>query len=573
MFSYQRGLFLTVRDQVGNVIPSKLRWRQFLCFLSLFLLASSTIYAQDQPAPAQPVLVYKTLPIHPALQNKAIEAQLSATELQLETLRRERNVNPDAARQIKQVQEAIRSLKKQLSDIQVTRNNVASQIREILRNESDQEPNLENEETRKKFDAWFSQYIFASMTQPENLATLDLARQKFLRQDLGAAKRAHDYLLTTLTLPQMKDIVRGNYHPAVRYNAMLIIANLNKVEAPTTGQRAPPIPLIDALVVMVEELQNDKQTDAVRLAAWIGVLRHAQLNRIGPQIPPEGVKIIRDISTKLLREKLPPVGRSLSGHVWMQRRAIEVLAAIGTVGATEDIVAQIEAFTADEKAPMALRLSAARSMGKLHYAAGTKIKPDGAATQLGALAAFVCRAEMNRVDREKLAAKEAEEGTSGNELESMTGEDEGMDGNEAEMAEMFGDPEGAGGGSAGGNLSEQQIEELYKTKRMLKYQLYHVQLGLGNETDNSGLFAVADPAGRVQVKRISDMVTGILTELEPPDPEEGQRVVVLDRDQLLQKLRKQVRQLEAMTVRQSASVSPKPADTAIPGVDDPAENK
>ncbi|HIA17990.1 MAG TPA: hypothetical protein EYN70_00970 [Planctomycetaceae bacterium] len=99
---------------------------------------------------------------------------------------------------------------------------------------------------------------------------------------------------------------------------------------------------------------------------------------------------------------------------------------------------------------------------------------------------------------------------------------------------------------------------------MLKYRLYYVLVGLGSEKENTGLFKVSDQANKAQVKKITDMVTGLLEELEPPEPEQGKSLVQLDRDQLLQKLRKQVRQLESATAKESAA-SDVGSDQDLPG--------
>ena len=512
MFRYQPRFFTSMVEPLSNVVS----WRHFGShFLCLFLLLSSPLCAQEAAAPQAGEAVapaapkYQTLAVHPALAG-----------------------NTPQARQ--------------------TRSRVVGEIRAMLRGELP----LEDEANRAKFDGWYNQYLFASMTQPENFATLDIARQRFLRQDLGFAKNqaVHDYLLKNLTLPLMTKIVRENYHPAVRYNAMLIISHLNIVEVATTGQRVPPIPLLDALVVILDELQDEKQSDAVKLAAWVGVLRHVQLNRINPQIPANAVQMIRSTASKLLAEKDPPAGRSLSGHVWMQRRAIEVLTSVETPGLPGDVISQIEAMAADNQAPMSLRLTAARSLGSLPYGAGTKATPGGSATHLGALAARICRTEMERVEQEKKAIAEATTGTGGGGFDDMMmGDEAGMEGDDGGgLAEMF-DQENTGGGNVGSNLSDEQREELKYTKRMLRYRLYYVLVGLGSEKENTGLFKVSDPANKAQVKKITNMVTGILEELEPPEPEDGKALVELDRDQLLQKLRKQVRQLESATVKESAA--------------------
>jgi hypothetical protein len=523
MFTYPDNL-------IGSICKALLPWSLLpvLC-----LLLGKTLSAQDAPAAA---VQYQVLPTHPALSGDTPQARL-------------------------------------------VRNRVANEIRQMLRGDL----SWDDDANKSKFNAWYGQYLFAQMTQPGNFSTLDVARQKFLRQDLGTAKVqvVHDHLAKQLALPQMTSIVRGNFHPAVRYNAMLIISSLNNVEVPTTGQRVPPIPLLDALVVILDELKDEKQTDAVKLAAWIGVLRHVQMNRINNQIPPNAMQMIRDISKAILLQKEPPTARSYSGHVWMQRRAVDVLVAAGT-GADGEIVGQIEALTSQVDVPMSLRLTAARALGALDYKAGAKTTPATAAIKLGALAAVVCRAEMERVENKKKALEQESRGAGSSGMDEMMMDDEGMDGGDSEsMAEMFGQGGGDGGleGGGGSNLSDEQNEELSYTKRMLKYRLYYVQRGLGEEIEKgraagkTGLFAKVSDAQKPQVQQIYSMLTGILAELEPPEPEEGKPLVFLDRDQLLQKLRKQVRQLEAATGQAVGGAQAKSDDGALPGVGIPRANK
>ena len=530
MFTYPDNL-------VGSICKALLPW---ILMPVLCLLLGKTLSAQDAPAAAAAApaaaVQYQVLPTHPALSGDTPQGRL-------------------------------------------VRNRVAGEIRQMLRGDL----SWDDDANKSKFNAWYGQYVFAAMTQPANFSTLDVTRQKFLRQDLGTAKvqAVHDHLAKQLTLPQMTSIVRGNFHPAVRYNAMLIISSLNNVEVPTTGRRVPPIPLLDALVVILDELKDEKQTDAVKLAAWIGVLRHVQLNRINNQIPPNAMQMIRDISKAILLQKEPPIARSYSGHVWMQRRAVDVLVAAGT-GADAEIVGQIEGLTLQTDVPMSLRLTAARALGALEYRDGAKTTPATAAIRLGALAAVVCRAEMERVENEKKALEEESRGASSSGMDEMMMDDEGMEGGDSEsMAEMFGQSGANGGleGGGGSSLSDEQNEELSYTKRMLKYRLYYVQRGLGEETGKAGavtktgLFAKVNDAQKPQVQQIYSMLTGILAELEPPEPEEGKPLVFLDRDQLLQKLRKQVRQLEAATSQAAGGAQAKSDDGALPGVGIPRANK
>ena len=65
----------------------------------------------------------------------------------------------------------------------------------------------------------------------------------------------------------MKQLAAGPYHPAVQVNAMLMIGELNSVEQ-------PPTPLPEALDAMIAAVQDTKLSDAVRVAALVGIERH-----------------------------------------------------------------------------------------------------------------------------------------------------------------------------------------------------------------------------------------------------------------------------------------------------------
>ncbi|MFP6601310.1 MAG: hypothetical protein VB862_02170, partial [Pirellulaceae bacterium] len=160
MFRYQPRFFTSLVEPLSDVVSWRHVGSHFLC---LFLLFGSPLCAQEAVAPeggeaAAPavVLKYQTLPVHPALAGTTSQAR-------------------------------------------TTRNRVLGEIRAMLRGEL----TLEDEANKAKFDGWYTQYLFASMTQPENFATLDITRQRFLRQDVGFAKdqAVHDYLVKSLTLP------------------------------------------------------------------------------------------------------------------------------------------------------------------------------------------------------------------------------------------------------------------------------------------------------------------------------------------------------------------------------------
>ena len=438
-------------------------------------------------------------------------------------------------------------------------------------------------------EQWFGKYIFARMTQLNKLGELDKMRIDFFKRYLVnvqyTASRnnvlTHDYLVE-LTLQKMQEIVEGNYHPAVRFNAMLTIGRLNSVEAfdPTTGARVVPLPSRQALGYLVNQLQVPNQMDALQLAAWIGILRHTTLDRYHSpqnQIPVEGKDIIRGLATGLIQQQDPPPGRSPQGHIWLQRRGIDVLAMLGT-DPDAQVLSAIEAFAADDNSPMSLRLTAARSLANFKYDAQTTIAAIPAAHTLGALAARACRNEIARVDdakRKKNRGQDTGGGGMGMQggMEGMEGM-EGMAGGGGAMDGMFGGGGGGPGAETENQLSPKDASIVQYTRRRLKYQLFYIQQGLGTANNpSSGLMMAADAEGRLEVQKVADKVDAIMQVLAEPkltakvsgDKKPRKPIELVELDEMMKEVRKKTRELEALVVKAGKPLIPAPmADPAVP---------
>ncbi len=265
------------------------------------------------------------------------------------------------------------------------------------------------------FDAYHSQFVFAKMTQTDadSLASLAGDRQKFLEKLARARSDAAHDRLVDLTFNTMSTIATGNFHPAVRYNAMLIIGELNSKEVVLIGEgAAPPIPLLTALKVMLDELKSPTQIDAVRAAAIVGILRHAEYDGQRPEaqrMPANARKAVRDDMLALLAATDPPPGRSPEGHEWMQRRAVEVLGALGEVGEGGEVLTALLTILDDASAPVSYRCDAAIALGRLQYPQGFAVDPAVMAQKMGDLATQIAREEasvledlLREVDTESL---------------------------------------------------------------------------------------------------------------------------------------------------------------------------
>ena len=259
-----------------------------------------------------------------------------------------------------------------------------------------------------KMKYYYEKYLFPGFSQIEQLHKLPEKRQEIsedLRRAINA-KDVHDFLLAT-TQYYMKGFITSsrNFHPAVRFNAMLVIGDLNADEKGLRNgvPQAYPNPLPSALDFMLAEYQKPTQIDAVKLAAMIGILRHAQLDwaRVeANKIPAATRQQIGQLMLALVNTKQPPAGRKPDGHVWMQRRGIEILAALGLVGTNDPVNQAISGLVRDHNADLSLRLTAAEALGKIYVKPPAKstLDPAKESLQLAALLVETCRQELDRID-------------------------------------------------------------------------------------------------------------------------------------------------------------------------------
>jgi hypothetical protein len=192
-----------------------------------------------------------------------------------------------------------------------------------------------------------------------------------------------------LVLDFMAKLAAGNYHPAVRVNAILAIGELSASEQTAGGAAAVPLPA--ALKVLVSAVQSAKLPDAVRAAAMVGILRHAEAG-----IADEGDR--KSLTAVMLRLTAADSsgGSGASGHEWIVAQAIQTLGLLKSVGEDAAVYNAILKTLGDAKFHFCTRRIAAESLGRLSYAGTTGIDAVEATVALGKFADDSCADELGR---------------------------------------------------------------------------------------------------------------------------------------------------------------------------------
>jgi len=259
-----------------------------------------------------------------------------------------------------------------------------------------------NEQEQTAFDRFYKQYALAEWSLPENRSKLPELRRRLCNNlrtcgTGGRPSQVHDHL-NAITLRYANGMATGNFHPATRVNAMLMIGQLNAKEAPTIS--VPPDPLPAALPVLVAALADEDQIDAVKVASMVGIFRHAELGAINS--PSAQTAVLKAVVALLNAPR--PAGRSAAGDAWMRRQAAEILATL-RIGNSSAVVAALAKTVADKRLPLSTRCAAAEALGKLDYrgAGGVNFTPIAAA--LRQLTIEVCAAETEPISRRRLKSR------------------------------------------------------------------------------------------------------------------------------------------------------------------------
>ena len=473
------------------------------------------------------------------------------------------------------------------------------------------------------FDGYFTSYVFPQWTQTTeaNLNTLPKERDKFVKNslELSAKNPAAHARLIDLTLREQAKIAQdAEFHPAVRYNAILLVGLLNEVEPNRgSGVKQMPEPYVRALSTLTEELKKPGNNEAVRIGALLGVSRHLEWdNSKAPMSPAKMQAAVRDdiISelTNIVNTKLPPAGRSAEGQTWLRRRALEALGHAYALKVVPEFHTLLDGIISDDAEPISLRCTAAEVMSRMDYQLPVVVPVSPMAKKLGYLALYACHSELLRL--EGLKKKDEEIFKMGGGVPGVVGGDGGgggmpgaggmmpgaggampgaggmMPGAGGAMPGAGGMMPGAGGmmpgmgggagrrgGAGGGGMFggkdvtvDPKAYRIDYSKRRLRAELYTVQLALGPKKKDVGVkglsvYATAEPDTKT-LTEITKQVEDVIRTVEELD----QSAEVFEKA-----LRKDMKKLELLTkaLPVVAKVDPAKADAAkgpaAPGEDDP----
>jgi len=227
-------------------------------------------------------------------------------------------------------------------------------------------------------DRYFGDYFFRQMTQytPTHLVHLSKYRENLFKRFLRPApvKEAQEHL-TNLALKTSRSIARGNYHPAVRYNATLILGMLDQRYSVGGAQ---PVVLPAATNDLLELLEQDKFNDvkvhpSVKVGALEGLERHARFG-----LDAQYAERVTKAALAVLAQE--PSTKEVDADVnhWIKCKAARVLARQFKEGPSKEVHAALTKLIANSEMGLDDRCCIAGLLDMMTYKAGADT--DAAAT-------------------------------------------------------------------------------------------------------------------------------------------------------------------------------------------------
>jgi len=172
----------------------------------------------------------------------------------------------------------------------------------------------------------------------------------------------------------------------------LMIGELNRVEqGPGAGAAAAAVPLPEALKVLLAAAASNKLPDALRAAAMVGIMRHAEAKIQDA----DDRKSLTKAMLGLVADD-PPTGPAAPGRRWILAQAVETLGLLRALGEENAVYKAMLKIVSETKLPLGVRCVAAESLGRLNYSGAAGIDPVEAASALGQLAIDACAEELAR---------------------------------------------------------------------------------------------------------------------------------------------------------------------------------
>ena len=353
-------------------------------------------------------------------------------------------------------------------------------------------------EGSKYLTYFYRDYICYGLTNLKNGGEFGKWRIEIQKNLAGArSKQARNQAVSIIAKYAGGIAKSPKFHPMSRFNAVLLLSDLNQSEGNrSTKPATPPVPYKKVYDTLVKYL-DPRVPEEIQMASLIGLMRHAELGTHPDQrtpLPAADQKLLADAALKILMQKEPAKGRSADGHEWMRRRSADVLGRLGAIGPDGAVATTLFETMLAADTSMGIRCACAEALGRMDLSK-SKLSSDKMAAGLGKLAAD-CSAEEVEL------------------IVALLKENRGPGG-----FREGGDGYGSRRGDLADDSGEIQFDDetTLPTRRRLLRRLNQVlfALGEGNAPDGKGILSFAD--GSSSAENVVEDINQLVEHLKEPE--------------------------------------------------------
>lgn len=250
----------------------------------------------------------------------------------------------------------------------IEHNTTRMRVQELARGQS------LDENGRQLIRNFLRRAYFPAWSRPANLPQIGAKRSEFLRTfyPIGGGGAEARELINEETKNVMAVFITPDYHPVLRYNAMLLLGELRSSDA-NLGTGQPEVPYAPSNAIILSALEDADQSDAVKVAAWVSLQRRCELYgpSLGGMDNNEKRKVL-NLTVQMLEADEAPEGRDDDVHLWMRRRAMDVVAALRTAGPQGVFAKALDKIIDNEELPTLARCEAMVVKGNINYDQATR---------------------------------------------------------------------------------------------------------------------------------------------------------------------------------------------------------
>ncbi len=377
-------------------------------------------------------------------------------------------------------------------------------------------------------ESWLNGFVIPEMTQTDDatLSRLGELRQRFFKFYLeDTSNPSLRSQVIDLTIPAMRRVAEGNFHPACRINAILLLGRLNAREGNRTAGVLPQ-PVSEMSPYLLQIATSADQPEFLRICALTGLVRHASLRSNAAANPLSGSeqRIIGDAMLEMIGQQ-PGETLSRDAVYWMKRRAVQILGYLGIPGDNNRYAKVLRDLIVNENESLLLRTEAAEAYAGLDFSSNPAQASVAEMTEIiGNLVAQAADADAAYLEEKTLAVEFIAQFLDGKKAEGSD------DGGNRKSGPGVGGGLGEGGGDSSGDARKKRAKaeilpgyqrELVRSR--FKSFLWSGRIALvGTErTQDGGLFKYASDDDKPFIRDLISDFEQVMstTDVREPDPD------------------------------------------------------